>query len=361
MNRPFRLLMLLGLAAAAACSDSTLTAPDKTASPPDLSLDKKNEDGVQVSVMTQNMYVGADVDAVIGALATPDPSDDIPTLLGAIQTLGLTDFPSRAKAFAAAIQRERPHVVGLQEVSVIDIDLTALGLPVVIHLDFLQTLKSELAARGLHYTVAATVKNIVAAPLPGIQLIDYDALLVDADRVTVRAAQGRNYQNNLGAVAPGIDLKRGWVSADLTIAGKDVSVASTHLESGSAAGLAQLRAAQAQELVASFSRDRSAIVLGDLNDGPESPMHDVLARAGFADVWKTLRPGLSGFTCCELADLSNDKPVLDRRFDYVWTRGRSNLKGEIKRIGAEPLDKILGPAFKIWPSDHAGLVAALKN
>ena len=37
--------------------------------------------------MTWNMYVGADVDAVIAALLSPDPSDDQPALLAAIGTL----------------------------------------------------------------------------------------------------------------------------------------------------------------------------------------------------------------------------------------------------------------------------------
>src|SRR5206468_2756837 len=69
-----------------------------------------------VGVMTQNMYVGADLDAVIAALASPDPNDDVPALLGAIQTLGRTDFPARADAIASTIARSRPDVVGLQEV-----------------------------------------------------------------------------------------------------------------------------------------------------------------------------------------------------------------------------------------------------
>lgn len=356
MNRAFRLLTLLGLTAAAACSDSTITAP--TAPAPDLALGSDTPGGV--SVMSQNMYVGADVDAVIGALATPDPNDDLPALLGAIQTLSLTDYPSRAKAFARTIDHERPNIVGLQEVSVIDIDLTALGLPVVIHLDFLETLKAELAARGLHYVVAGQVKNITASPFPGISLVDYDAMLVDANHVTISSALGRNFSNNLGAVAPGIDLKRGWVSAELIIRGKAISVSSTHLESGNAPGLAQLRAAQAQELMAAFPTDRPNVLLGDLNDAPGSPMYQVLDHGKFADVWRALHPGEPGFTCCEVADLSNQRPALVQRLDYVWARLGGRTIGEIKRIGAEQADRIAGPAFKIWPSDHAGLVAMLR-
>ena len=51
-----------------------------------------------ISVMTQNLYVGADVDLVIRALATPNPNDDFAALMFAIETVGKTDFPARAQA-----------------------------------------------------------------------------------------------------------------------------------------------------------------------------------------------------------------------------------------------------------------------
>src|SRR6266550_6213782 len=139
----------------------------------------------EITVMTQNLYVGADVDAVIRALGTPDPDDDFPALLFAIETVGKTDFPARAEAIADRIARERPHAVGLQEVSRINIDLRPLGVPVVVDQDFLAMLQSALAARGLNYQVAATSDNIDVNLVSGlVRLRDHDALLIDADRVT---------------------------------------------------------------------------------------------------------------------------------------------------------------------------------
>jgi endonuclease/exonuclease/phosphatase family protein len=313
-----------------------------------------------IVVLTRNMYVGADLDAVIGALASPSSEDDLPALLGAIQTLQITDYPARAGAFAAEIARARPHVVGLQEVSQIDIDLTALGLPITVHQDFLAILADSLDARGLHYAVAARVQNIVAQPLPGIGLIDYDAVLVDADRVSVGAVQARNYSVNIGVVAPGIELKRGYVLVPATIAGVPYFFASTHLESGNAPGVATLRAAQAQELAASLPAGTPVVLMGDLNDTPGSPMHRALQGAGLTDTWAALRPGEAGFTCCEQADLGNVVPQLIQRLDYVWLRGwQSPATSRIDRIGDEPGDRVPGPAHPVWPSDHAGLVLTL--
>ena len=72
---------------------------------------------------------------------------------------------------------------------------------------------------------------------------------------------------------------------------------------------------------------------------------------------------MRGFTCCEVADLSNRVAVLDQRIDYVFARGiggpNGKLLGQITIVGDRPGDRVPGPAYPIWPSDHAGLVANL--
>jgi endonuclease/exonuclease/phosphatase family metal-dependent hydrolase len=330
-----------------------------------LSEQRVSADASQITVMTQNLYVGADVDAVIGALASSDPSDDVPALLFAIQTLGETDFRARADAVADAIARTRPHVVGLQEVSVIDIDLTGLGLPVVVHLDFLAILQAKLAERGLNYRLAAQVQNITAVPLPGISLVDHDAMLVDADRVTVVSASGQNFAANVGVVAPGVELKRGWVTARTTIDGQAYTFVSLHAEADLAgAHLDGLRALQIGEVVGTVAGDARVVMMGDFNDVPGSSMHQVMTGAGLTDVWAALRPGVVGFTCCHLPNLSDPVADFSQRIDYVFTRGiagpNGKVIGQIDRFGDVPADRLAGPAHPIWPSDHAGVFAALR-
>ena len=352
-SRP--LLLAAAVCLAGACSDTADTplgpAPDAAPEPRAAAFD--------LTVMTRNLYVGADVDAVIAALASPDQADDIPALLTAVATLGHTDYASRAAAFADEIARERPHAVGLQEVSTIDLTLPPLGID--IHLDFLPLLLDQLAARGLTYEVAAQVHNFVAAPLPGVSLADDDALLVDRGRVTVLATDARRYTANLGPVAQGVALARGWVSAEVTVGGRSYTIASTHLESGQVTGLDQLRAAQAAELAQALAGAETAIVLGDLNDVPGSSMYQALTGAGFTDLWAALRPGVVGLTCCHLPDLSDPVERFDQRIDYVFARGVAGGRpiGQVSRIGALPADRIPGPDGAIWPSDHAGLVARL--
>jgi len=144
----------------------------------------------------------------------------------------------------------------------------------------------------------------------------------------------------------------------------------THLEPDlGELDLSELRAAQAQEIALVVGDATPAFVMGDLNDTPGSPMYQALQEAGFRDVWRELRPGVDGFTAGEgysderPADLSNEHNAFTQRIDYIWTRGvehpTAGLQGRIKLFGAVPSERVEGPYFKIWPSDHAGLVAEL--
>jgi endonuclease/exonuclease/phosphatase family metal-dependent hydrolase len=350
----------------AGCAADNATTPAAVESSPEFSRGSDWGARHELVVMSQNMYVGADVDAIITALATPDPNDDFPTLLAQIGVLRETDFPTRARAFADAIARTRPHVVGLMEVSKIDIDLTALGVDVTYHVDFLQELNRALHRRHLHYRVAGIEQNFVAAPLPGVSLTDYDALLVDARRVRVgHEIVARTYATNIGAVAPGVTLTRGFVSVPIEVDGVHYRVTSTHPEADlGGVKLNSLRAAQMQELVGVIGDARHAVIMGDLNDFPGTPMYQVLLDAGFTDAWVALRGEEEGFTCCHASNLT-DARTLNQRIDYVFARGLGDhhdpLDGFIRRIGVRPGEMVAGPLHPIWASDHAGLVANLET
>ena len=362
-----RALAVSVLLLAAACNDYPFELPSGSFAP--ITEQSLGAPASEISVMTQNLYVGADVDLVIHALVTPDPNDDFAALLFAIETVGKTDYPARAQAIADQIARTRPHAVGLQEVSEINIDLRPLGVNAVVNQDFLAMLQAALAARGLHYQVAATSDNINVSLVSGlVRLRDHDALLVDADRVLVAAAGGQNFAVNLGQVADGVVLIRGWVFARTTIGGESYTFASAHTEANLAGAppglLEQIRAAQVGEIVATLSQDDRVVVMGDLNDLPGSPMYGVLTGSGYTDTWSAMRPGVAGLTCCHLADLSDQVANFDQRIDYIWTRGfdgdHGTIQGTVDRFGDVPGDRLAGPAYSIWPSDHAGLVAAVK-
>lgn len=356
--------------ALAACATGEVSGPqsaDLAGSAPALTM---AGGAAQFTAFGQNVYVGANVDLVLPALLSPDPADDLPALLTAAAVLQETDFTVRAAAMAREIERTRPHAVGLNEISTIDVDLTPLGVPVVIHEDFLPELLAALAARGLNYVVAGAMQGLVAAPpLPFgavVSIVDRDVLLLDASRVTLAGGVVTgNYTARVGPIAAGVNVVRSFVIAPVLVEGRPYTVAATHLDSdiGGFPALDFLRAAQATELAAYLPPGVPTIILGDLNDVPGSPMHQVLAGNGFVDVWSALRPEQAGFTCCHADNLGNPLATHDERIDYVWARGvggpQGRLMGSIDRYGTTPSDQVAGPFHSLWPSDHAGLVARL--
>src|SRR5260370_38900193 len=168
-------------------------------------------------------------------------------------------------------------------------------------------------------------------------------MLVEGDRVTIVGASGQSYAGNVGVGAPGMDRKSGCVVARETIAGAPYEYASTHLAAGNVPGFAELRALQAGELASALPDGVPAIVMGDLNDHAGSPMYQTLTSAGFADTWRVLRPGVTGNTCCEVADLSNPLPALVERIDFVLARG-VDVQGQINLGGEVPAAKMAGAA-----------------
>jgi endonuclease/exonuclease/phosphatase family metal-dependent hydrolase len=316
----------------------------------------------KVTVLTLNMYPGTNLDLVVAALASPDQTDDEPALALAIQTLLETDYAARAELLADEIAWVRPHAVGLQEVSTFDIAAQVAGQ--AIQIDFLPILEAALAARGLNYVKAGVGTNYTLNPIAGVSYSQGDALLVDADRVTVTDAAHHIFTYNIGVIAPGIELRQGWSAADAVVAGRRVIFVTTHPEANlGGTSLSTLRAAQVTELVGSLPVGVSAIVMGDLNDEPGSAMYQVLTGAEFVDVWRALRPGVPGYTCCHEDDLSDPVARFDEHIDYIFARGfdrgAPGLQGKISLFGDQPSERVAGPTHPLWPSDHAGLTATL--
>jgi endonuclease/exonuclease/phosphatase family metal-dependent hydrolase len=349
------------LLALAACQDAPIMGPSADGVPDPL-LGARSSNARAVSVYNQNLYAGTDLDAVLAALTNGDPADDLPAVQQAAATLLATDFPSRANAIADEIAKAHPHVIGLQEVWTLEVDVP--GVPVV-NQNFLEILMAALADRDLDYVVAATVTG-AQAQLPGVNAVDHDVLLADPTRVAISTPTSQVYAFNVGEVFPGVTLVRGYVAIEGVVEGEPYLFVSTHLESDlPGLPLPGLRAAQATELVTAIGAADRVVLMGDLNDVSGSPMHQVIAGAGFTDVWDSMRPGNNeGLTCCHSPDLSNRFAGFDKRIDYVFSRGVGNpagVGGWIKRLGTLPSDKLTGPQYRLWPSDHAGVAAELRG
>jgi endonuclease/exonuclease/phosphatase family metal-dependent hydrolase len=330
--------------------------------------------GQELVVMSRNLYLGADIDALL------DPSADLPAVLAiALQQVLFTDFRERAKTLAQEIQSVGPHLVGLQEVTtyaVTTVDGTivpAFGFP----LDFLQALQSELAALGEDYVVAHRTANVSLtfplgdlAPVPGlfITYADADAILARSD-VTILASDGGNFEHQQQLSVGGFAFEnlRGWAQVDAVVDDMTLRFASTHLE---VQLFADVQEAQAGELIDILDDSPWPVVLvGDFNsaanhDAPQESRtgsYKMFRRAGYQDLWLREPHSVGGLTCCQFPDLSNTTSDLDQRLDIVFARvGAAGFGGQsrMELLGEETSDIFVHPlGYTLWPSDHAGIAA----
>jgi hypothetical protein len=362
-----------------------------------------------LKVMTQNLYVGANLFKILEG-APEDVPFNAAEIFGDIQA---TDFHQRAEAIADSIARHRPHLIGLQEVSLIrtqcpdDIvfppnDPTPNAEDV--YANYLQMLLNALDARGLDYEVAAIVENAdVELPVANLALLDcpfslFDARLTDYDvtlkrsDVDVTFSLGKNFLANFPVPTPAgpIVFKRGYNIVDVDIKGRSYRFVNTHLEVSGNPFANGFQFAQAFELtqildgLATLAGDEIVVVVGDLNSDPAevSPVvcalpptfdtfglcptpYAVMTDNGYTDTW-TVRNGASddGFTCCQEDLLTNDESLLDERIDHIWVRpplggaqGPNFLTAvHATTVGDRQKDRT---ASWLWPSDHAGVVAGM--
>ena len=364
MRRVSRLLPFLLAAVAAACAESGTLEPR-----PDAILASSTRGARQITVMSRNMYVGANVDPVLDALLTGGNVQA--AFAAALAEFQRTDYATRIRGIADEIARNRPYVIGLQEAYNLDVIPAALGLPGdPFSLNFPGDLQAALAARGLNYVVAG-ISTLTDATLGGgaVHLVDHDMLLIDPAHVTLGAGGfWKTFEHNLldppfPIQPPPIAVLRGYIVQPALVEGIPTLLVNSHTEAGNKPGLDMLRYAQAAELAIVTSSAPNVILMGDLNDIPGSLLYGVLAGAGLTDVWAAMRPGVAGFSCCMLPDLSNRLPTLDQRIDYVWTRGfagpSGKPQGQVTLTSDNPSGLLAGAFGSVWPSDHVGLVATL--
>jgi endonuclease/exonuclease/phosphatase family metal-dependent hydrolase len=350
---------------------SDLSSANKAAQ---LAMD--DEDRQTVKVMTWNIYVGTNVDVV---LSVSDPNEVPVAVAAAYDTVYLTDFPARAMQIAKIIGKNQPHMIGLQEVSLIERYEPGNPDPVQ-SLNYLEILLNALAQQGLNYYLADSIHNAdVTMPrfagldsnyvpiIDYVRLLDADAILVRSD-VQISNPMKANYIAALPVPDLNISIPRGYVSVVATVEGKSYRFVNTHLEPF----LEQVRLPQVHELYSVFAGETLPIFLvGDFNTleptGP-SPYGDatymfMTDTAGYKDSWVyNLRGNQgAGYTSPFSSDLMDPYPNLYDRIDYVFI-GNYGLPAGRHLFGPVQAE-VVGDRLKdrtpsgLWPSDHAGVVA----
>jgi len=318
----------------------------------------------ELTVMTRNLYLGADIARVLDATTPTEFLLLVAETYGVVQ---FTNFPARAAAIAAEIDAADVDIVGLQEVS----EWTSTGPGAPPSLDFLTILQGELANRGLSFSVAAVSHNLAVGPVPlllcsvptiGACLLSYedrDVILVNTATAGLHVSSSRDgryaSQQTASSLVGPISFDRGWVSVDGSLDGKRFKFASTHLE---IEDYAAVQEAQGREFLAGPGSGAGAVIaVGDFNsaaDGSTTTTYADLTKAWFTDAW-VLNSGDPGLSCCQNATLSNPTSQLSSRIDLVLLHGAAHAT-EAHLVGATPFQA----TPPLWPSDHAGVVATIR-
>lgn len=314
---------------------------------------------MRLTAATWNLYLGAQVELLLGATSTDDLDARSQVLMG---QLARTDFAERAATVARLLVEAGADVVGLQEVS--RLTSTPIGedarptAPEVLA-DHLPTLLAALEAQGAAFDVhAADVSFDGGLPVGDrwVQVSGSNVLLVRRDgglRVVAQRTGRFAAAAELQVAVAGLTfpVRRGWGCVDVERDGARVRVRvlNTHTEAWDPL----VRDAQRDELLEVVGGSGPAVLLGDLNATPDR----VGVPAPWVDAW--LAAGgdpTGGSTCGQSGDLSNPEPDLRDRIDYVFTRGLAVRTCRV--VGGAPEDRT---PSGLWPSDHAAVVAELEG
>jgi hypothetical protein len=334
--------------------------------------------GPKVTVMTRNVFLGADLGPALAAT----------TLCGAIDGSGVilrevdqTNFPERAVPLAREIVRSKADLVGLQEVALWR-QQTPSDLPpefggteaTEVRYDFLQLLLDQLGGK---YEVVA-VQQEFDQELPvdfdgsdatgGLCGADLDGRLTMRDVILARkgsnaktgATDGANFETMFTPLVGGsipIPVERGWVSTEVRASGTEFRFVNTHLE---AFGDDTIREAQARELFAPggpLDTTKQVILVGDLNSGTEARHNihgtDQLAFQALLDFGMNDNGAVQ--SCC-YSDLFDETQVFDHTVDHVMTKPALETRNAFV-TGNDPSQ--ITPSG-LWPSDHGGVVSTLE-
>ena len=364
----------------------------------------KTPPGKPVTVMSRNVYLGADINRPVTAALTAQAQGKTgPEILVALAnathvTRGIVDqtnFPVRAELLADEITRTEPDLIGLQEVALWrsgSMQLSQVGVPnaTTIDYDFLQILLDALEARGEHYR-AVSIGNradveapsftgspfngTISADAKDIRLTMRDVVLMHVeDGLTDLTTGDQIYAHNLVVTAAGASFRfdRGYQWVDVRAGATRLRFVNTHLEAFSS----DLALAQASQLLTATANDRSTVLVCDCNSDPlnssikpddhvphKAPYELITGSGGFTDEWLRWAPAEDGWTS-GLSELVNDPTAedFDHRIDMVFGRTATGgplavTRGEV--TGTDVADR--DPATGLWPSDHGGVVLRLQG
>lgn len=223
-------------------------------------------------------------------------------------------FGERGRALLAELERRRPDVIALQEVTAPL--LAAIHATPWIRAAY-QVSESDLLGYDVVILSRVPIVEMRTLPLPSVM--------------------GRRLA--VARLACGLD------------------VATVHLES--MRDYADARAAQLRIIGPALAALGEEVVLvGDMNFAPDAPLETAALDPSFVDAWAALRPGDPGYSVDSMRNPMRARAqgkATQKRIDRVFARTRRWRPVAIELVGTTPIN-----TAETFVSDHFGLEAVLR-
>lgn len=306
----------------------------------------ENTEAPKFSVMSRNLYLGADVAIAMELLP------DFPAATQFMwDQMRKTDFPSRSKLFVAEIARTEPDVIGLQEATKWYCKSGIFSDRVDVY-DFVQILLSDLSSKGLKYEVAQR-DNVKAqnvgfeiAPIPlltkahdseifpslfgsnsaycGFEIADV-LLIKSALNVNVLAVGTSEFDAKYTIIPTVMSIYRGYSWADVSINSHPVRFVTTHLESSFSDDDVPVAKVQVDQLIKDLSQTKiPLVVMGDFNSDPRDPRPSLDPNPG-------LQPSENTKCGPQVVDPNSSNAITE--CNAYW----SMIKAGFNNVGPDPL------------------------
>ncbi|MBM3720805.1 MAG: hypothetical protein FJW47_02765 [Actinobacteria bacterium] len=383
----------------------------------------KAEEPYQLTVMSRNIYLGADVGVAL---------DLIPNFPAAAQFMWdqvkKTDFTKRANKLAAEAALDKPALIGIQEATTWYCKKNLWSEKVAVF-DFLAQFIEATQANGTSYSLASFDGVDAFNPGYSIAVIPYltkvedpdlflslfgstsaacgftigDAILVRDDlKKNIVQVGNTEYDATYSIVPTIMTIYRGYTWVDFKVNGSLVRVISTHLESIWDENKVPNSALQATQLIEDLKGAKMPlIVMGDFNADPRDPRSESEPNPGLQPVISEACP-TSGIASCNAykamidAGFTNASPDATNPRYFTWgasalLNGPDSNRIEVakefgnqygftdrldyiftKNVYATVSSKLIGNIYpdgssiwdcgdgKCFASDHAGLVATIE-
>ncbi len=253
----------------------------------------KAADQKSISVMTRNIYLGADVGVALDLL--PDFPAAAQFMWDQMRT---TNFEERSKYLAKEFAAYKPDLIGIQEATKWVCKKGVLSKKEIVF-DFLDILITETKKTGVGYSLISKDNNSTfntgfsIPAIPKLTMVEdpetfdpifgrntaacgfeiADALLI-RDGLDAKVLQIGNseFQDHHTVIPVAMEIYRGYTWADLEINGQVIRFVTTHLESLFDENSVPTSSIQADQLIQDLSSTSiPLVVMGDFNADPRDP------------------------------------------------------------------------------------------